>query len=109
MNELERQFRHRTWFLGEKMTVREFLDWAAKAYGDMEVIKRPAKEQSDYLLDPLRCEKVLVSDEGRGFYRLSQVELEYFIGKRECRIRELFAKEPKTMERMLQHYEEMKA
>ena len=79
MNELERQFRHRTWFLGEKMTVREFLDWAAKAYGDMEVIKRPAKEQSDYLPDPLRCEKVLVSVEGRCFYRLSHVDLEYFI------------------------------
>lgn len=101
MNALERQFRHRTWFRGEKMTVREFLDWAAKAYGDMEVIKRPAKEQSDYLLDPLRYEKVLVSDESRGFYRLSQVELEYFIEKRECHIRELFSREPKTMERLL--------
>lgn len=109
MNDLDRRFRHRTWFRGEKMTVREFLDWAAKAYGDMEVIKRPAKEQSDYLLGPLRYEKVLVSDEGRGFYRLSQTEYEYFVEKRKQRIRELFARELGTMEKLLQYYEEAKA
>lgn len=65
-----------TWFRGEKMTVHEFLDWAAKAYGTMEIIKMPTKEQSDYLLNPLRYEKVLVSDEGRGVYRLPQTEYE---------------------------------
>lgn len=103
---LDRRFRHHTWYLGEKMTVREFLDWAAKAYGTMEIIKMPTKEQSDYLLDPLRYEKVLVSDEGRGFYRLSQTEYEYFVEKRKQRIRELFAREPGTMEKLLQYYEE---
>ena len=36
----------------------------------------PTKEQSDYLLNPLRYEKVLVSDEGRGVYRLPQTEYE---------------------------------
>lgn len=108
MNELDKQFRHHTWFRGEKMTVREFLDWAAKAYGTMEIIKMPTKEQSDYLLDPLRYEKVLVSDEGRGVYRLSQTGYEYFVKKRKQRIRELFARAPETMERLLQYYEEAK-
>lgn len=104
MNRFDKQFRHPHWYKGEKITVREFLDRAARYYGAFDVAKIPAREQSDYLLAPLKYDFVLIAE--RGKYIISREECEYFLEKRKERIKELFADDPKTMNRILKLIEQ---
>jgi len=51
MNSLDKKFKHSIWFKGKDMTVREFLEYAAHAYGAFGIVKRPSLKQSENLLD----------------------------------------------------------
>jgi hypothetical protein len=47
---LKSRFKHKHWFVGQSMTVEEFLDYVLEKNGDF-YIKTKTKPVSDYLLD----------------------------------------------------------
>lgn len=75
---LERKFKHPCWFKGENWTVREFLENAAKC-NCIYLGKRISKEQSNILFTPTNYEDVLKCEEGRGFFRLTNEDKEYYL------------------------------
>lgn len=100
MNSLDKKFRHSIWFKGKDMTVREFLDWAATAYGAMYVVKSPSRLQSDNLLDEVLYDYVLKSDE-RGSYRLTKEQYNYYAERYNKHVENLFANDKETLARLL--------
>lgn len=81
--ELNKTFKHHSWFKGQKKTIAEALDYFAST-GDFYLGKKPAKKQSDRLLDDVVYDNVLYySGKEGGFYTLSDIELDYFLKRKE--------------------------
>ncbi len=100
MNSLDKKFKHSIWFKGKDMTVREFLEYAAHAYGAFGIVKRPSLKQSENLLDEVKYDFVLVGDE-RGSYRLTVEQYNYYAEHYNKRVSELFANDKETLEKLL--------
>lgn len=80
--ELNKLFRHNSWFKGQKKTISEALDYFAET-GDFYVKKEPSKTQSNYLLDDVIYDVFLYySGKDGGRYKLSKNELNYFLKRR---------------------------
>ena len=99
MNSLDKKFRHSSWYKNENLTVREFLDRAAKDYGTFRVVNVLAKTQSDNLFDDRNYDLALT--DGRAKFRLDKEQSNYYVDKYNERIREVFANEPETMKRLM--------
>lgn len=78
---LNKKFKHHKWFL-EGVTVAYALDYFAKC-GDFYIGKKPARKQSDNLLDDIVYEEVLMCCEDRLTYKLNEVEKSYFLERKE--------------------------
>lgn len=87
MNSLDKKFRHKTWYKGEDLTVREFLDKAA-CNRSFSTVKRKRHINSDRLLDEPQFDTVLVCEEGRGTYKLDEEQYRYFVQKRREQVQE---------------------
>lgn len=76
---LDKRFRHHKWFK-EGVTVRHALDYFAKS-NDFHLSKKPSRKQSDKLFDDIIYDNVLT--DGRGNYRISQEEMDYYLERKE--------------------------
>lgn len=74
---LNRKFKHNTWYKNAHLTVKEFLELAAES-SDMYLSQKEARVQSSNMFDDTIFDNVLMDEESRGFYRLNEIELEYY-------------------------------
>ncbi|MGV8131846.1 MAG: hypothetical protein ACP5N7_07140, partial [Candidatus Pacearchaeota archaeon] len=77
-NILDTRFSHRQWFADRKLTKREALDEFAKS-PDFYLDKKPAKKQSDNLLDDWIYDETLNYSGSKQTYKLSPEEKTYFL------------------------------
>lgn len=79
MDELERKFVHKTWYKGQDMTVKQFLEEAVKSSSGLYLSQVLAKEQSENLFAERKYDFCIKSEEGRGCYRLTDVMYKYLL------------------------------
>lgn len=80
-NVLDKKFNNGIWFKGQGLTVKQVLEWAASNY--TWIIKKPSLKQSDNLFNNINYDYVLKAEGGRGSYRLTAEEYNYYMKRKE--------------------------
>lgn len=94
INSLDMRFKHHTWFKGSKLTVRQFIEWAAQS-GDICLIRKSERHTGENLISDIRYASFL--SDGHCKYKLSEDAMEYY------QIRKSFWKD--HQKKMNQEYE----
>lgn len=80
MKNLNKPFKHKTWYVNSNLTVREFLELAAESHNFH--VEKKAKYTDNLLEEPsMTC--MLTTEEGRGSYKLTAEELNIFNTRRD--------------------------
>ena len=81
MKDLNKPFKHKTWYVNSDLTIRDFLELVAESRSFY--VKKKAKHHTDNLLDEAKITYVLTSEEGRGSYKLTDEEFSIFNARRD--------------------------
>ena len=81
MKDLNKPFKHKTWYINSDLTIRDFLELAAESRNFH--VEKKVKYRTDNLLEELTITYVLTTEEGRGSYKLTDEELNIFNTRRD--------------------------